>query len=50
VTKPEHHGFGTLVIERNLQRALEAEVAMDFAPQGLVCRMKIPPVNLVTGR
>jgi PAS domain S-box-containing protein len=50
VAKPEHHGFGTLVIERNLQRALEAEVAMDFAPQGLVCRMKIPPANLVRGR
>jgi PAS domain S-box-containing protein len=50
VAKPDHKGFGTLVIERNLQRALDAEVGMTFAPEGLSCKMKIPPTNLVAGR
>ena len=47
VAQPQHRGFGTLVIERNLQRALDAEVGLSFDPEGLSCRMKIPASNLV---
>jgi two-component sensor histidine kinase len=47
---PERRGFGTLVIERNLARTLEAEVQLDFAPAGLRCRIVIPATHLATGR
>jgi len=35
-------GFGSLVIERNLVRALDAKVEMTFEPEGLHCRIVIP--------
>jgi len=35
-------GFGSLVIERNLARALDAQVDMAFDPDGLRCRIVIP--------
>lgn len=50
VDSPDHRGFGTLVIERNLSRALDADVGLTFAPEGLQCRMRIPPTNLVASR
>ena len=42
VATPQRRGFGTLVIERNLARAAEAEVDLAFSPQGVRCRMLIP--------
>jgi PAS domain S-box-containing protein len=36
------HGFGSLVIERNLARSLDAEVNLEFDPDGLHCRIVIP--------
>ncbi len=36
------HGFGSMVIEKNLARALDAEVEMKFEPDGLQCRVVIP--------
>lgn len=50
VDAPDHRGFGSLVIERNLSRSLDADVGLTFAPEGLQCRMRIPPTNLVAGR
>ena len=47
---PERRGFGTLVIERNLARTLEAEVKLDFASPGLRCRIVIPATHLAVGR
>jgi len=35
-------GFGSMVIERNLARALDATVDMAFDPDGLRCRIVIP--------
>jgi two-component sensor histidine kinase len=35
-------GFGSMVIERNLARALDAEVNMAFDPDGLHCHVVIP--------
>jgi len=35
-------GFGTMVIEGNLSRALDAEVKMAFDPKGLQCHIVIP--------
>jgi PAS domain S-box-containing protein len=35
-------GFGSLVIERNLARSLDAAVNLDFDPDGVHCRIVIP--------
>jgi len=43
-------GFGSLVIERNLTRALDAQVNMDFDPEGLRCRIVIPDSQILAAR
>jgi PAS domain S-box-containing protein len=43
-------GFGSLVIERNLARAIDAQVAMNFDPDGLHCRIVIPGTQVVAAR
>jgi PAS domain S-box-containing protein len=50
VPAPERRGFGSLVIERNLARSLEAEIKLEFPPDGARCRMLIPTTNLAVGR
>ncbi len=43
-------GFGSLVIERNLARALDAEVNLIFDPAGLRCHIVIPASQILTVR
>lgn len=43
-------GFGSMVIESNLARALDAEVTMDFDPDGLCCRIVLPAKQILTAR
>ncbi len=43
-------GFGSMVIERNLARALDAEVDLDFDPEGLRCRVVIPASQILGAR
>jgi PAS domain S-box-containing protein len=43
-------GFGSMVIERNLARALEAEVNWDFEPDGVHCHIVIPASQIVAAR
>ena len=43
-------GFGTMVIERNLARALDAEINMDFDPYGLHCHIVIPATQILAMR
>lgn len=43
-------GFGSMVIERNLALAVGAKVDLDFAPEGLRCRIVIPPTHIVALR
>jgi PAS domain S-box-containing protein len=43
-------GFGSLVIERNLARAVDAEVTMDFDPDGLHCHIVIPANQILAAR
>jgi PAS domain S-box-containing protein len=50
VAMPERRGFGTLVIERNLVRALDAQVELQFAPAGVCCRIIVPVTQFVVGR
>jgi two-component sensor histidine kinase len=44
------HGFGSLVIERNLARSIDAEVTMDFDPDGLRCHIVIPASQILAAR
>jgi PAS domain S-box-containing protein len=50
VKQPKQRGFGSMVIEQNLTRALDAEVSMNFASGGLRCRIVIPVTQLSVGR
>jgi two-component sensor histidine kinase len=43
VEEPQRRGFGTKMIERALARQLGGEVAMEFFPEGLCCRLTAPP-------
>lgn len=43
-------GFGSMVIERNLARALDAEVNLQFDPDGLRCRIVIPASQVIDAR
>jgi PAS domain S-box-containing protein len=49
VRVPDRRGFGTLVVERNLSRALDADVHLDFDPAGVRCRIVIPPAHVLSG-
>ena len=50
VTVPSRRGFGSLVVEKNLSRALDADVALTFEPTGVRCRMMIPASHLLGAR
>ena len=50
VSPPEHRGFGSIVIERNLAKTLEADVHLAFEPEGVQCRIVVPASLLVFGR
>jgi len=43
-------GFGSMVIERNLARALDAEVNLEFDPDGLRCHIVIPASQILAAR
>jgi len=43
-------GFGSMAIEQNLVRALDAEVQLDFHPDGLRCHIIIPSSQLLAPR
>lgn len=48
VKGPRRKGFGSTAIERHLAAALDANVSLDFDPQGLHCHIVIPAVHLVS--
>lgn len=50
VAPPEHRGFGTLVIERHLARALDTEVELSFPPEGVRCRIVVPLMQFIAAR
>lgn len=43
-------GFGSMVVERNLARALDANVTMEFGPDGLRCSIVIPSSQILAAR
>ena len=40
VKPPERRGFGSRLLERGIAAELHGEVAMDFAPSGLICTIR----------
>jgi PAS domain S-box-containing protein len=50
VTVPDRRGFGTLVIERHLSRSIDAEVNLDFAPEGVRFRIIVPVTQFLALR
>jgi PAS domain S-box-containing protein len=43
VVEPSRRGFGTRLIERSLAQELHGDVAITFAPAGVVCTIRAPP-------
>jgi PAS domain S-box-containing protein len=50
VSAPKRRGFGSMVIEHNLVRSLEAKVDLAFDPEGLKCRMVVPASQILEER
>jgi two-component sensor histidine kinase len=42
VTPPTRQGFGTRLIQRSLAESIGGKVAVDYKPEGLVCRIEAP--------
>jgi two-component sensor histidine kinase len=42
VEKPQHRGFGTMLIERMLASDLDGSVQLSFDPDGVTCRIVFP--------
>lgn len=47
VSEPTRRGFGMTVIERNLARALRADVNLEFSPTGLTVAIELPLEGIV---
>ena len=50
VAAPSHKGFGHVVFERIVARALNGEIKMTFEPEGLDWRLTFPTVNSANRR
>jgi PAS domain S-box-containing protein len=50
VSEPTRRGFGSMVIEHNLTRALGANVSLNFKPEGLECRIVLPGAQILPDR
>jgi len=50
VAPPARRGFGSLVIERNLTRTVDAEVTLTFAQEGVSCRIILPASHVLATR
>ncbi|MBK1658712.1 PAS domain S-box protein [Paracraurococcus ruber] len=50
VTPPARRGFGTGLIENTVRRQLQGELALDWAPLGLDCSIRLPPRMVVWRR
>jgi len=50
VAEPEGRGFGSTVVETMVKMALDAEVTLAFAPEGVEWHMRCPAGRVVPGR
>jgi PAS domain S-box-containing protein len=42
LSPPQHHGFGTRLIERSLAHAEGSKVTLRYSPEGVECRFELP--------
>jgi PAS domain S-box-containing protein len=49
VAGAKNRGFGSMAVEQNLRRALDAEVELHFLAKGLRCRIVLPAAQLAAG-
>jgi two-component sensor histidine kinase len=49
VRLPEHRGFGSRLLEQGLAREAGADVRLDFAPEGVECRIRPPLAAAAAG-
>ena len=49
VADAKNRGFGSMAVEQNLRRALDAEVELQFLTKGLRCRIVLPATHLAAG-
>ena len=49
VAGAKNRGFGSMAVEQNLRRALDAEVELQFPANGLRCRIVLPAAQLAAG-
>jgi PAS domain S-box-containing protein len=47
VTAPDREGFGSIVISKVVRMSLDAEVGLEFAPDGIIWRMECPSDNVL---
>jgi two-component sensor histidine kinase len=47
VRPPEHRGFGNMVIDSMVKRALDGEVQLDYAPSGLEWHLRCAAANVL---
>lgn len=45
VSPPTHRGFGSRILQRVIRRDSGGSVELDFAPDGLVCRIRLPVIT-----
>lgn len=50
VLPPARQGFGTRLIKKVVAKALRADVAMDYRPEGLICRLAVQRGTLEADR
>lgn len=50
VKPPKRQGFGTRLIKQVVARSLQADVALEYPPEGLICRMSLPRASLEADR
>lgn len=50
VTPPAQRGFGSIVVQRMAREALDAEVDLGFAPEGLSWRLRCPAKEVAEAR
>jgi PAS domain S-box-containing protein len=48
VSRPERHGFGTIVIKAMAERSLDGTVDLDYPPSGVTWRLTCPAANALS--
>jgi two-component sensor histidine kinase len=45
VASPQRRGFGTIVLERMMERSVDGKIDLEYAPSGVTWRLTCPAAN-----